>query len=1274
MKIYGKNKQLILDVEVDDSSYRHHVVLGEHNLMLRYSLAEHVEIPVGAYCVFQGETYTLERPESFKMQHRRAFEYSVLMEAAQYKAKIWKFVNPIDGRIKFSLTARPREHLQMLVDNLNEREPERWTIGKCLDDVERVITYDNAYCWDAISQMAEEFGTEFEFRGREVSLRKVEYNTNNPLPLSYGKGNGIKPGTSRSNPTEQTISKLYVQGGERNIDRSKYEASQLHLPKGGRIAFDGDKFEGDEGFNKSLARTYVADNKGYSIRRSDIPQVLGAEDSFDCSYIYPSRVGSVSEVVVANKDKHFYDIIDNTIPLLLNYASCVIAGETLSIVFQSGMLAGKEFEVKYINAAGGGKKGQRFEIVPQEIDGQTMPNETFAPRVGDKYAVFHCMLPSSYIRDDKNKLGAEWNMMRQAVRYLYNRENEGYVYSLSVDEIWAKRNWTQLQGRIILGGMILFSDESFQVQGVRLRITGIKDYINAPNKIEIELSDNLVRGSLSQKIQRIDDSKWSKVDDGYRRSFLDLIRDIQSSQVTLKALMSVFRLPLPDSARLALSEELLQRYKETLNSDIKGSEAYLNLDRQVDLKEDKSNAKTKYEQLDSEIHKRVLREFFDRKIAEYVPTSEFLNRINGLVPLKDFADLRTIVNNEISSWTIDRIPSVVDRDIQAATIQSYNAEPYNSWGAVGGDRNLDAHVGDTWLVNKEGAVENGKMYRFIKGSKPNTYRWAKMSDSPAIVALQETQRLNDVVNDTKIEFLARLPEKVTAEFNARKNELKGENGKDAAPIRPNLLKGYIDRVVTLEARNNGTGSDNYNYNWLVGPMWLKDGQAYVVSADFEWVSGEKPDGVSLLMYKRDNNHLYSHLSLNGRTKARVSIYIPADIHNTVGIAGYAGRAGKTRGVAAKYSNIKLEEVQEGEPKEASAYLPHTDDLKVPLSSVIQDLKEQGISNEVKELLKADNKFVKATKGEKGDDGKTPKVALGEDRHLYVDGVRQMYSLKGEPGAPGKSVTVSDLNIGWDGTSLVVDGQKSPSLKGEPGVSPSALAVANEINTASFREGLSNVVVTKVTTNQDNLARIRRGMVVETKYNEDRGKIIKRVDDVEKEIVPFAFVEVGTYSSEWRDYTGTENAGGTITPDPWGGIGDLHIRTTHNYELYRSMQNLPPKYIEQSKKVLKTGEYKVGEKWHRDVSATIVYDAQEIQGIEEGSARCWEIFTSPHVDSLLRYGKNTRIANPNMQGQQQGSGANAYWNVYIEKGANYRIFVSNDGNGKYKLYVIKNGAY
>ena len=172
MKIFNQLGYKALDIGVDDNSYRHRVIMGEHSLTLYYSLPEHVELPVGSYCEFQGETFTLERPEAFKMKHSRYFEYTVTMEAPEAKAKIWKFRNTVDGRLKFSLTAKPVEHLQMFVDNMNRRD-KGWTVGDCIDGVEQCINYDHAFCLDALKQQASEFKTEYEFKGKRVSLKKV---------------------------------------------------------------------------------------------------------------------------------------------------------------------------------------------------------------------------------------------------------------------------------------------------------------------------------------------------------------------------------------------------------------------------------------------------------------------------------------------------------------------------------------------------------------------------------------------------------------------------------------------------------------------------------------------------------------------------------------------------------------------------------------------------------------------------------------------------------------------------------------------------------------------------------------------------------------------------------------------------------------------------------------------------------------------------------------------------------------------------------------------
>lgn len=501
MIIFNNLGYKVLEVEVDDNSYRNRAIMGEHSLTLYYQLPEHVEIPVSSYCEFQGETFTLERPENFKMKHKRLFEYTVVFEAPEAKAKIWKFRNPVDGRLKFPLTAKPKEHLQMFVDNMNRRD-KGWTVGDCVDGVETLIAYDHDYCIDALSRMATTFKTEYEFVGKRVSLRKVEYNKSTPLPLSYGRGNGFKPGVGRSNtgdtpPTEI----LYVQGGTDNIDPSKYGSTELLLPKNQTLAYDGEHFENEAGFVKANARNYVVDEAGLSIRRYDKQLSSLAEDSLDCSEIYPKRVGEVSKVIAVDEKNNFYDFTDTGIPPSLNYEDCLIAGETMTVVFQSGMLAGREFEVKYYHDSVKDKAARRFEIVPADIDGQTMPNATFAPKAGDKYAVFKCMLPDAYICDNETKTGASWDMFRAAVKELFDNEDLKFSFTGELDGIWSKKDWINIGGRIKLGSYILFSDDQFQKDGVLVRITGIKDYINKPYSPVIELSNTTVSGSVSSTLK-----------------------------------------------------------------------------------------------------------------------------------------------------------------------------------------------------------------------------------------------------------------------------------------------------------------------------------------------------------------------------------------------------------------------------------------------------------------------------------------------------------------------------------------------------------------------------------------------------------------------------------------------------------------------------------------------------------------------------------------------------------------------------------------------------
>lgn len=498
--IYGKSGSVLLKIDVNDNSYRYRAIMSTHTVTLYYSLAEHVEIPVGSYIIYQAARYTLWAPENFKKHSTRNFEYTVEFGDNTELLKLYKYkdLSEIPYRVKFPLTAKPATFLKLLVDNMNLRDS-GWRVGACIDASEKALSFSHEYCYDVLGRFASEWGTEWEIEDKTINLRKVEKFKSSPLPLSYGKGNGIKPGTGRANQGDKKpVSLLYVQGGERNIDYSKYKSKSLLLPKSQELEYEG--------------RRYVTDEHGMYIMRADRVTDTIVEDSYDASDIYPKRVGTVTSVEVVDTEKNFYDFVDSSIPDELNFNDCLIAGETMTVIFQSGMLAGsdKEFEVKYfhdpiLDKDGNiKKKGRRFEIVPQEIDGMMMPNEVYCPKSTDTYAVFNVSLPDAYICNNSDKSGASWDMFRDAARYLYEHEEVEFSFSGTLDGIWSKKKWLEIGGRILPGAYTRFSDLQFQPDGIDIRITGVKDYINKPYSPEIELSNTPVAGYVSSELGKID--------------------------------------------------------------------------------------------------------------------------------------------------------------------------------------------------------------------------------------------------------------------------------------------------------------------------------------------------------------------------------------------------------------------------------------------------------------------------------------------------------------------------------------------------------------------------------------------------------------------------------------------------------------------------------------------------------------------------------------------------------------------------------------------------
>lgn len=464
----------------------------------QFALARWVEVPVGAWVELEGRRYTLYAPAAATRDGATLYDYRARFESEARGLEAIVTLNPVDGRAAFPLTASPAEHAGLVVENMNARGGGGWRLGGCVEGAPKEISYDGTPCLAALGRIAEAFGTEWNCDGKVITIGRVGHGAEDPAPLRYGEG--LKPGLQRTVHSEDgnPVGRLFVQGGERNVSFPDYGKKRLHLPKAKTISFDGLHFEGEAGFAAARAVRYTTDAEGTSVARADaLPGVTYREATLALEECYPRREGTVTGVSADG-----LDFMDSTTPNDLNYRDARIGGEKATIIFQSGMLAGREFDIVQTETdlTGYDHGARRFQLVPQDEDGVSMPGGVFVPRVGDRYAVFHINMPARYVQD------AEEEMLRGAVRYLHPRAGHRFTVRAELDAAWARARWATLGGRLGLGGYVAIEDrELFGASGegrAVLRVVEVSRPLGDPHAPTLTLSNEPAAGGIFTQLAR----------------------------------------------------------------------------------------------------------------------------------------------------------------------------------------------------------------------------------------------------------------------------------------------------------------------------------------------------------------------------------------------------------------------------------------------------------------------------------------------------------------------------------------------------------------------------------------------------------------------------------------------------------------------------------------------------------------------------------------------------------------------------------------------------
>ena len=460
LKVYNRKGVLKLTVSPSDNSTRQKRLMGDHVLGLSFTAFECVPLEVYDYVDFEGVRFWITEEYAPKQTSTVEWEYDCKfygIESLMRQALVLKLVDGENDPI-FSLTAPAREHMALIVANINRQMGTTdWKVGEVLSTENLTLEYEGTYCDEALSMLAEAAKTEFWTDGMTVNLCRCEYGDEAVL----GYDNGLVSLERESADNVKFFTRLFPIGSTRNIDPDEYGYSRLQLPS---------------------RRSYVEQNTQQGIVEHY------ERDAF--SGIYPRRIGTLSgvrsEQHTDDDGEHFTIYYVKDTSLTFDPNSYEIGGLVKQMTFQSGELNGRDFEVNYDS------KKEEFEIITQwpYDDDTQLPGGLLIPKVGDEYILWNIRMPKEYYTL------AEQEFAEAVDEYLREHDQDRYVYKGRTDYVEVARRRLALDvGRRVR----LESDEYFPGTGYRTsRITSISQNVQYPSEMDIEVSDVLGKGALEK--------------------------------------------------------------------------------------------------------------------------------------------------------------------------------------------------------------------------------------------------------------------------------------------------------------------------------------------------------------------------------------------------------------------------------------------------------------------------------------------------------------------------------------------------------------------------------------------------------------------------------------------------------------------------------------------------------------------------------------------------------------------------------------------------------
>ena len=540
--IYSIAGEAIATAIVTQEAVIHEELMTSDYVKLSWSSHTGETLPAGAYIEHDGERYSLLEPYAPQAESGGEYRYE---PEFQSRVMAWgKQVLPLytyeeDGKtvktreMDWDFTGSPADAMYMVEQAIRNETGEEWQV-ELSDSLPATITISSqsGSILSALNEIASECETEWWADKATNTLYLSRCQRGEPVALTAGGNVGVPSVTEAK---DGYYTRFYVFGSTRNVTQDSGSAATNSV------------------VNKRLTLDPATYPGGYiDAREGLLPgEIFTAILTYDD--IYPSsrleigdvrarlkyRLDSSGEKIETGADDEGNPVYEQyaiwyfQLPGLDFDPDTIIPQKTLSVHFESGQLAGRDFELAYHEKASQVKdaadvaafqvKAGDYEIIIDESEGMILPGLAYIiPQDGDKATLYNIEMPAEYTAS------AQAELAERALKDIARRVADNRSYEMDSNPVAFKEDGTVLS----VGQAV-----NYAYLGVTLetRVLMVERHLDFPWQAAIRVGNELIKGNtqqlkeeVTQASQNIDVLKaFNELSVSLSNSYANAMREMQ---------------------------------------------------------------------------------------------------------------------------------------------------------------------------------------------------------------------------------------------------------------------------------------------------------------------------------------------------------------------------------------------------------------------------------------------------------------------------------------------------------------------------------------------------------------------------------------------------------------------------------------------------------------------------------------------------------------------------------------------------------------------------